>query len=262
MTYEVDIRISWASFVHILGIEPRKPSGDNGALEASSASSSGLQRACYVASKLLKFMPERFRGEHLSRAEILCRVGSTTSHLQFLELLLFLLSNNLAEDMKKFDEELLRLLKRLPSLESLLRALYRSDLTSARAISEQIFHAAVRKLDSDLLAISLKAGADPNRPVPLGYILFPRTLSPDSYQADRTRLSASPLHIALYRQSMECSKQLIAFGADRSLDEDLGWSTICCAVAAFGWTHRTYDRGRPIRVNDLGCPATGFILVF
>lgn len=187
----------------------------------SSTGSARLQTVCRASLQLSKYMPESFPGEHLFRAEMLCRTGSNESHFQFLEVKLFLLSNNhiFADDewlgsSYISDARLLQLVKALQSKGPILRVLFDSKLISAQAVCEKIFGAAVREGDLEILSIALQNGFDPNRPVLLKDI-YGHKFKDFFHFDDKGTTSASPFMIALYNRKLACCKLLLAHGANQ-----------------------------------------------
>jgi len=177
-----------------------------------------VQNPAQIYAALRVIMPERFSGENMMRSEtLLWKVVPPRTPRETIETLLFLISNNLQEPVagsqELLDQKLLGLLKASGLLKTLIRVFMSSEQPSALALVDQLFGAAVRMGDIDVVSTLLQAGIKPDQPVPLKDIdPRPRCLPPGFVFVEGWAMV--PLHLALCKGYTALSKLLIESGAD------------------------------------------------
>ncbi|KAK4445148.1 ankyrin repeat-containing domain protein [Podospora aff. communis PSN243] len=140
------------------------------------------------------------------------------SSKQVLELLLFLLSNNTPGVVywsQSLDYFTLSLLRQTSVLQSSLREMIASGQSSALALRDHLWAAALRILDTSAVQELLRAGVDTNKPISLKYLAArpPPTFQP-SFAPVVTSGIALPLQVAICSRDKPMVDLLVSHGAN------------------------------------------------
>src|SRR5436190_4037772 len=182
-----------------------------------------LQSISKTASAFSKVMPESYTGEHLVRAEMMCKPGNTNATLEALKLKVFLMSNNFDCD----DGDVVICFENSGLMDThSIRRLLSSNETTLEAFTEKLWASAIRWstasfCDNDVVHTMLKAGFDPNRPVlcpPEEYNWLEYSEGCPSYLLEYVRKYSkrhlTSLQLALLCHNIELATLLVRGGAD------------------------------------------------
>jgi ankyrin repeat protein len=161
-------------------------------------------RLSNISTTLTSIMPERHPREHLIRAEELCRLPDVIFASTALEILLYLVSNNLHPRSKEFDRQFMDIFKVSGLMERTVRSILSSKAPTTQAFAEKLYGMASRTADTNLLATLLKAGMDPNLRIAKQYVWFK-----SHYHWTITALEAS-----IVAENTETLQLLLRHGAD------------------------------------------------
>jgi len=180
--------------------------------EAAGGLWGGMSRA---ATALQELMPERDASEHVRQSKSLDQNRGNSKEV--LELLLFLLSNNTPGVVywsQRLDYFTLSLLRQKSVLQSSLKEMIASQQSSALALRDQLWAAALRVSDMPAVRELLKVGVDPNKPIALKYLSSRPIPTDESLQSSCTpRGTALPLQMAVYARDRDLADFLVAHGA-------------------------------------------------
>ncbi|KAL2785418.1 ankyrin repeat-containing domain protein [Aspergillus keveii] len=135
----------------------------------------GINSVSRIATSLTILIPEAFEGQHLALARRFCESKESTVDTWSIDM--FLMSNNLLSEEQSWGGELSpdkRILNmfRQSGWDNVAkaRALLSTREPTARAIAEQVFGSAVRRMDIDVVRILLDAGMNPDGPIDGGHL--------------------------------------------------------------------------------------------
>jgi ankyrin repeat protein len=161
-------------------------------------------------------MPENVFSNHLVGMQMTVSQGHQSQVLNFLNLAMFLVSNNFFGATADVSGKVYRWVKRL-SNAGLLEYLLSISGPTAEALAENLFRLAIN--DNDVLTVKkiMESGIDPNG------------------QIYRTRrgLGLTPVHRACAMRSLELVRVLIEAGADVNSTVSKGDSALMCALYRF-----------------------------
>ena len=129
-------------------------------------------RLSNISTTLTSIMPERHPREHLIRAEDLCRLPDVIFASTALEILLYLVSNNLHPRSKEFDRQFMDIFKVSGLMERTVRSILSSKALTTQALAEKLYGMASRTTDTNVLAALLEAGMDSNLRIDKQYLWF------------------------------------------------------------------------------------------
>jgi Ankyrin repeats (many copies) len=150
----------------------------------------------FMNSKLLSIMPEIHVGEHLSIAMKILGPITQDASLQMMELMIYLLSNNLLNPSPNGGEDMIRWL-RLEENFCILQHLLSISSPTTEALAEAVFQSAVKAEDIRIVKT-----------------LINTSLSPDGPVIKESYVFYTPLQYASFRGNLELAHILIEAGAN------------------------------------------------
>ncbi|KAI1248261.1 hypothetical protein MGN70_010510 [Eutypa lata] len=183
-------------------------------------------------------MPETRDGEHDDTASMLINGSVPESESERLKIFLYQLSNN----MHLSDGDIIATVKEVAlNSPEWMRILLSSDQPTVSAIKENVFGAAMRSLDVDLVNQLLDTGMNPNIPIvmvlPDVKISVPRGRQVLHISWSHFGYSCTPLQWAVSARKVELVNALICAGANVGLClqvQDLSPLELACGIATPG----------------------------